>query len=131
MLKHKTTGAIVQAVSVNWNPSNGDWLIDGKTTLADPKQNYEWVDNPPTVSTIKFLMLFTPAERIAARSLRATDAGIDDFWRLLDDTRTTEVNMSLPSVQSAIEYTLTAIKVVAPKTNVASRKTEILTGILV
>lgn len=114
------------------NAANGDGWVNGvlvKPVIPAPVVPTPIAPIPPTVTPVQFLMLFTPAERIAARTLRATDLGIDDFWRLLDDLRTVEVRLALPSVQAAVEYTLTAIKVSIPATNVAARKAAILLGI--
>ena len=91
--------------------------------------------NPPVaaiivkaVSVPEFLLCFTSAERIKARELRATDPIIDDFWIILDDARTYGVNMSLPSVQMAIEHTLTQINANGVVIDVQARKAEILSG---
>jgi hypothetical protein len=82
---------------------------------------------PQTIAKTHFLLTFTSAERVKARSLRATDAVLDDFWLILDTTDT--INMALPSVQNGVEYTLTAVKAGGLTTlNVATRKAEILAG---
>lgn len=79
---------------------------------------------PKEVDPITFKLLFTSAERIAAKALRATDPVIDDFWSILDDPRTRAVDMRIPSIQAVIEHTLTAIDA-APE-----RKNQILQGIV-
>lgn len=82
---------------------------------------------PPTITKTHFLLCFTSAERVKARSLRATDPTLDDFWLILDTSDT--VNMALPSVQNGVEYTLGAVKAAGLTTlNIASRKAEILAG---
>jgi len=57
---------------------------------------------PPKVSVIKFLMLFTSTERIATRS--SVDPIVMDWWALVNDPRTQEVDLNLSSVQSALDY---------------------------
>lgn len=87
------------------------------------------VDNAGEISKIRFLLQFTSAERVKARSLRATDAVLDDFWLVLEASDT--VNLTLPMVQNGIEYTLTEIKNNGfPALDVAARKAEIIAGVL-
>lgn len=108
---------------------NGDGWVDGQLVKPEPPAPVTPVEPevvPPKVSAIEFKMLFTSAERIAAKTARATDMILDDFWGLLDDPRTQNVDMALTSVQQAIEYTLT----VAGVADVAARKAEILTGVV-
>lgn len=82
---------------------------------------------PPTITKTHFLLCFTSAERVKARSLRATDPMLDDFWLILDTIDT--VNLALPSVQNGVEYTLGAVKAAGLTTlDVAARKAEILAG---
>ena len=82
---------------------------------------------PQTITKTHFLLTFTSAERVKARSLRATDAALEDFWMILDTTDI--INLALPSVQNGVEYTLTAVKAAGLTTlNVAARKVDILAG---
>lgn len=84
---------------------------------------------PPTITKTHFLLCFTSAERVKARSLRATDPVLDDFWLIVEDPRLTEVNLALPSAQNGVEYTLGAVKAAGLTTlDVADRKAEILAG---
>jgi len=83
---------------------------------------------PPTVGAIAFIRLFTLDERVKARELRTTDPKINDFWAQLDDPRVTEVVMALPSIQSEVEYTLSAINAAGVALDVQARKAEILSG---
>lgn len=105
---------------------NGD-LWDG-TTLTKPEPFVPVVVIvPSTITKTHFLLAFTSAERVKARSLRATDPILDDFWMILDTTDT--VNLALPSVQNGVEYTLTAAKAAGLLTlDIAVRKAEILAG---
>ena len=122
MLKSKTNQPTIRTKSVNWNPTTGEWLIDGGKTLADPTQDYEWVQDPPTVSAIQYKMLFTSAERIAAKA--SVDPVIIDLQDLLNDPRTTEVDLSLQSISDALDY-MTVKGILA-----VGRKAEILTGVV-
>lgn len=81
----------------------------------------------PTITKTHFLLTFTSAERVKARSLKATDPVLDDFWLILDTIDT--INLALPSVQNGVEYTLAAVKAAGLTTlDVAARKVEILAG---
>lgn len=95
---------------------------------------YEVVDASKSsfakVGPIAFKLLFSSAERIAAKALRATDPVLEDFWGLLDDQRTQEVDLGLASVQAAVEYTLAAVKAAGVDLDVAARKAQILTGVV-
>ncbi len=82
------------------------------------------------VAVIEFKMLFTGPERVKARELRATDPVLEDFWGLLDDARTANVDLALPSVQAAIEYTLTVVQAAGVALDVAERKAAILSGVV-
>lgn len=64
--------------------------------------NYSILDSCVTV--IQFKTLFTAAERIAARALRATDAAIDDMFDMIDDQRTLHVNLVLPDVIGMLDH---------------------------
>lgn len=112
-------------VEAGWVLSNDVWEAGEPPVAVDPEIIY------PKVGAIKFKLLFTSPERIKAKELRASDAIIDDFWSILDDPRTTEVDLNLPSIQNAIEYTLTAINAAGVATDVAARKAAILSGQLI
>lgn len=75
---------------------------------------------PPTVSITTFKMLFTTSERIAAKT--STDPVVVDLHELMNDPRTTEVNLALKSVGDYLSY-LTHLGLIAE-----GRKAEILTG---
>ena len=94
--------------------------------------NGVWVDEsaPPKVGPIAFKLLFTATERVRATELKPTDPYIADFWGMLDDPRTDYVDLNLASVQAAIEHTLEAVKTAGIELDVASRKVEILTGVV-
>lgn len=75
-------------------------------------------------------MLFTAQERLKANDLRATDPMLNDFWGLIEDSRTDVVNLALQSVQQAVEYTLTVVQAAGVELDVPERKAQILTGVL-
>lgn len=107
-------------VEYGWRLINGEWVAPEVVIVP------EVAIEPKEVDPITFKLLFTSAERVAAKALRASDPAIDDFWTILDDPRTRSVDMRIPSVQAIIEHTLTACNV----ENVAERKAQILQGIL-
>jgi hypothetical protein len=85
---------------------------------------------PPKVGPIHFQMLFTAQEAAKANELRATDAILSSFWKLIDDPRTDTVDLSLTGVQDAIGYTLAVCKQAGVDLDVQMRKAAILTGVL-
>lgn len=101
-------------------------LVDEEWTAPEVPSVPEVVIEPKEVDPITFKLLFTSAERIAAKALRASDPAIDDFWTILDDPRTRSVDMRIPSIQAIIEHTLTACNV----DDVAERKAQILQGVM-
>lgn len=107
-------------VEYGWRLINGEWVAPEVVIVP------EVAIEPKEVAPITFKLLFTSAERVAAKALRASDPAIDDFWTILDDPRTRSVDMRIPSVQAIIEHTLTACNV----ENVAERKAQILQGII-
>lgn len=85
---------------------NGDTFVDGVLTprpAPEPAPTPEPVaPTPPTIGVIAFKLLFTAAERIAVKT--SADPVVQDFWQLIEDPRTTEVNLALKSVQDALGY---------------------------
>jgi predicted membrane GTPase involved in stress response len=120
MLKHKTTHEIIRSKSANFDPSVLTWTLDEGVQLADPHRDYEFIQDPPVVSAIQYKMLFTSAERIAAKA--STDPVIMDLQELLNDPRTNSIDLSLQSISDALDY-MTYIGLIA-----IGRKAEILTG---
>ena len=102
---------------------NGDSYVDGVWT-AKPVPEYVAPEPaapvPPKVTVIEYKMLFTSQERIAAKA--STDPVIVDLRELMDDPRTSHVDLSLQSISDALDY-MTATGLIA-----AGRKAEILTG---
>lgn len=82
----------------------------------------------PTVSPVEFKLLWTSAERLKLKDLRATEPAIDDFWDLVDDPRLTQIRLSLQQVQNAIDLTLDALVTAGTVADKATRKEEILSG---
>lgn len=111
-------------VESGWSVTAGKWSAPTPIELTTPTLAY------PKVGPIHFQMLFAPAEMVAAEELKATDKVLASFWKLIDDPRTDTVDLSLASVQNAIEYTLTVVKASGVELDVQARKAQILTGIL-
>ena len=101
-------------------------LVDEEWAAPEDPSVPEIIAEPKEVDPITFKLLFTSAERVAAKALRASDPAVDDFWAILDDPRTRTVDMRIQSIQAIIEHTLTACNV----ENVAERKAQILQGII-
>lgn len=105
--------------------ANGDsWFNDQliKKEVVEPVTTEPQVviAIPPVVTVIEWKMLFTAQERIAAKT--SIDPIIQDLQELMNDPRTTVVDLSLESIQDALDY-MTALGIIA-----AGRKEEILTG---
>lgn len=113
------------SVEVPDDASRGDGWVDGALVKAPVVEVPAPVPTPPIVSVTTFKMLFTSAERIAISSARASNPVIEDFYSILDDVRTVEVNLSLQSVQDMLGY------LVAESLLTEERKAAILTGVLV
>lgn len=82
----------------------------GDQRFTDPQKTlYEIVVTviPVTVSVIGFKLLFTISERVAINAARASNPIIDDFYQLLDDVRTENVDLSLTAVQEMLAYLVT------------------------
>ncbi len=99
-------------------------LVDDEWEAPEAVETPIVTIEPKEVDPITFKLLFTSAERIAAKALRETDPVIDDFWSILDDPRTRTVDMRIPSIQAVIEHTLDAVDA-EPE-----RKDQILQGII-
>lgn len=126
-IKHIETD---NTITVRDNPVlvDGVWECGDQRFLDPSGTDYEPLFTPITVDVITFKLLFTSAERIKAEQLRGTDVAIKDFWAILDDQRTANVVMALPSIQYAIEYTLTKINEGGVTIDVQARKAAILAG---
>lgn len=105
--------------------ANGDsWFNDQliKKEVVEPVAAEPQVAavTPPVVTVIEWKMLFTAQERIAAKT--SIDPIIQDLQELMNDPRTTVVDLGLGSIQDALDY-MTVLGIIA-----AGRKEEILTG---
>jgi hypothetical protein len=104
--------------------ANGDGWVDGqlvKPVIPEPVEPPAPVVIPPKVSAIEYKMLFTPQERIATKT--STDPIVQDLYELLNDPRVMTVDLSLASIQGALDY-MTSLGILAE-----GRKAEILTGV--
>lgn len=126
-IKHIESDTVI---TVRDNPVflNGVWECGDRRFLDPSGADYEPLSTPLTVDVTTFKLLFTPEERVKAVELKETDDTIRDFWGILDDPRTHNIVMALPSIQDAIEYTLTQINANGVTVNVENRKMEILSG---
>jgi hypothetical protein len=104
-LRNISTGIVVDSLK---EPtfSNGTW-DGGNIRIVDfRKTQYELVDVPDvndlTVSPIRFKLLFTATQRIAART--STDPIVQDFFNLLEDPRLDQVILPLSSTVNALSY---------------------------
>jgi hypothetical protein len=107
---------------------NGDGWVNGQVVPRPEPEIPEPVTPEipapvfPTVPVVGFKLLFTSAERVAIQAARVADPIIDDFWRILDDQRLSEVNLGSLAVQEGLEY-LESKQYLSE-----DRKNEILTG---
>lgn len=112
----------MQFVEVPDFVENG-WTFDGADWSAPPAVSPVTPSNiPPIVSVPTFKLLFTSAERIAINNAKTTDPVIADFFSILDDPRTAEINLALQSVQEMLDY------LVSQSLLTAERKDEIVSG---
>lgn len=103
----------------------GDTFEDGVLTpkpIPAPVAVEPVAPVPPKVSVIEYKMLFTSAERIAVKA--SVDPIIIDLQELMNDPRTTTVDLSLQSISDALDY-MTAVGLIA-----AGRKAQILSGVV-
>lgn len=81
------------------DPCPDAYADTGFTFVADPPAN---LATNTVIDVPTFFMRFTAAERIAIR--KSTDPVVEDFMTLLNDPRTSKVNLALPTVQGAVAY---------------------------
>jgi hypothetical protein len=107
---------------------NGDTFVGGVLTKrpipapVPPPAHVPEAPKPPKVTVIEYKMLFTSAERIACKT--SVDPVIQDLQDLMNDPRTVNVDLSLKSIQDALDY-MTSKGILK-----AGRKAEILTGVV-
>ncbi|MGE4402863.1 MAG: hypothetical protein AB7F61_14405 [Desulfobulbus sp.] len=105
--------------------------LDGDRIIQGKRSDFSINDGSPIcITPIEFKLLWTSAERIAARSIQETDSIIADFFDILDDARLTIVNLSLGSTQDGIDYLLSKLVdagVIAAE-DVPARRASILSG---
>lgn len=100
----------------------GATLVDGDWVNPAAQEPVPPVVKPPMVTVITYKLLFTSAERIAVKA--SADPVIIDLQELMNDPRTTHVDLALQSISDALDY-MTALALIAP-----GRKAEILTGVI-
>lgn len=135
MITFKNLETEVEFKLANAPVRNGNYWETPDLRFYDPTGSIYQITNTqphfPTIGPIHFQMLFTSAEAVAAEAARATDPVLNRFWKLIEDPRTDVVNLSLESVQDAVEHTLTVAKQTITDLDVPARKAQILTGELV
>ena len=119
---------VVESEAIEYSDAQQGWVV-GNTIYPDFNKVFTLstaaaADKPPTVSVTAFKLLFTSQERIAIANAKATDPVIADFYSILDDQRTKEVNLALLSVQNMLDY------LIAQSLLDSGRKAEILTGVV-
>lgn len=102
---------------------NGVWVAPpAPDPVADPVADPVPVEPEPVflreISPIAFLLQFTSPERLAIRRLRkkadidgdpmqeAAEV-VDDWMKIVDDVRTTTINLNLPQTQDGIDFLVT------------------------
>lgn len=80
------------------------WVLAEDDTWSAPPPRPEPEPVRPKVSVTDFKFLWTSDERIALKELRSTDPVIDDFYDILDDTRTTSIDLALTSTQDFVNH---------------------------
>lgn len=81
-----------------------------------------------TISPVRLKMLFTREERLKLRELELTDPGIKDLFDILDDLRTTSIDLNLPTVQELIGYAIDLLVAENIVTNKAERLEQVLSN---
>lgn len=85
-----------------YDPQNRGWKVVPHTLYADTNKAYNVTSC--VVPVVAFRMRFSAAERIKLQSLRATDAQIEDLFKLLEDPKTDAVLVDNPTVMDGVPY---------------------------
>ena len=104
-------------VDSGWHLISGEWQAPPPIVEPAPAAAI-----PPKVGVITYKMLFSSAERLATKA--STDPVIVDLQELMNDPRTTVIDLSLGTISDALDY-MTTIGLIAE-----GRKAEILTGVV-
>lgn len=108
------------------------WTFDGTDyappVVADPEPKEPESAEPVLISPVDFKFLFTLAERLKIKELRATDLALDDFYSMLDDPRLTVVSLSDARIIEGVEYAVNALAAVEVVADPEQRISEILGG---
>ena len=81
-------------------------IYDGNTQKLSQKPSIEEAEPLAyvTISPVTFKLLFTSAERLAIKSLKASDPIIEDFYEIVEDPRLETVDFNLQSVRDGVAY---------------------------
>lgn len=116
---------VPEEVQQGWNQdADGNWAAPAAAPAEDP------APPRPTVGAIGFKLLFTSPERLTLKSLRATDAVIDDFFEIIEDPRLDYIDMALTSTQGGVDYCLARLvdESVITAEDQPARREQILSG---
>jgi hypothetical protein len=129
-LKNIATGAL-QSTSVMPTWQAGIWECGNLrvTDVTGTAYIAVSIPPPPILTPVRFKLLWTSPERVGIKTLRTTDAAVEDFMSLVDDVRLTEVDLSLTSTQNAIQYVLAKLPTsIVPVGQAAVRYAQIMAG---
>lgn len=96
--------------------------------VADPEPIEPEPVNKVSISPVDFKFLFTLAERVKIKELRANDLALDDFYSMLDDPRLTVIDLSNSRMIEGVTYAVNALAAVEIVANPEQRIREILGG---
>lgn len=87
-------------------PAAGMMFMGGQWTDGQPRPLPHAVPAAPAprVSPVEFMLLFTPAERVAMKADRPGDPVLDDFFDIIEDPRLQVVDLGLQSVRDGVQY---------------------------
>lgn len=119
-----THNIVAEFVVIPDQVENG-WSLEGEDWTAPAQPAHQEIPaTPPQVTPVQFKLLFTPAERVAIKAARSTDAMIDDFYEIVEDPRLTMVDFGLQSTVDGVGY------LVSKGLITEERKAEIISGVL-
>ena len=108
------------------------WIFDGTEyappVVTDPEQMEPETVKRAIISPVDFKLRFTLSERVAIAELRKTDAILEDFYSLLDDSRLTTVDLAAASIVEGVDYVVNELFEAGKVESVEARKLEILGG---
>ncbi len=121
-------------------PANGP-MGKNETTSPPPQESgpwywhgREWKSEPPRarVGPVEFKLLFTSAERLKLKELRASDPALADFFEIIEDPRLQYIDLSLGSTAAGVDHCLSLLinAEIISESEGATRREQILSGTL-